>query len=38
MSCQAPVNNGHDIAKLIYDQLINDLKNNHSPKVDTYIL
>jgi hypothetical protein len=34
MSCRAPVTNGNDLAKSIHDQLIIDLKNGHSSKVD----
>ncbi|CAF4315830.1 unnamed protein product, partial [Adineta steineri] len=33
MSCQAPVNDGSDIARLIHDELIDDFKNNQSSKV-----
>jgi len=36
MSCRSPINNGYDLAKLIHDQLITDLKNDHSPKVNNY--
>lgn len=34
MSCRTPVNNGHDLAKLIHDQLIIDLENGSLPKVN----
>ncbi|CAF1099574.1 unnamed protein product [Adineta steineri] len=33
MSCQAPVNDGSDIARLIHDELIDDFKNGQSSKV-----
>ncbi|CAF1231131.1 unnamed protein product [Adineta steineri] len=33
MSCQAPVNDGSDIAKLIHDELIDDFENGQSSKV-----
>ncbi|CAF4019965.1 unnamed protein product [Adineta steineri] len=33
MSCQAPVNAGSDIARLIHDELIDDFKNNQSSEV-----
>ncbi|CAF0977458.1 unnamed protein product [Adineta steineri] len=33
MSCQAPVNDGSDIARLIHDELIHDFENNQSSKV-----
>ncbi|CAF0755528.1 unnamed protein product [Adineta steineri] len=33
MSCQAPVNDGSDIARLIHDKLIDDFENNQSSKV-----
>ncbi|CAF4815314.1 unnamed protein product [Rotaria sp. Silwood1] len=38
MSCRAPVNYGYDIAKLIHNQLIKDLKNDHSLKVNKYLI
>lgn len=38
MSCQASLSNGSDLAKLIHDQLIIDLENNHSPKVNPILL
>jgi hypothetical protein len=34
MSCRSPVNHGQAIAKLIHDQLIDDLKTGHVPKVN----
>ncbi|CAF0887996.1 unnamed protein product [Adineta steineri] len=33
MSCQAPVNDGSDIARLIHDELIGDFENSQSSKV-----
>ena len=33
MSCRAPIHSGYDIAKLLHDQLILDLKTGHSSKV-----
>ncbi|CAF0784045.1 unnamed protein product [Adineta steineri] len=33
MSCQAPVNDGSDIARLIHDELIDDFENDQSSKV-----
>ncbi|CAF1446705.1 unnamed protein product [Adineta steineri] len=33
MSCQAPVNDGSAIARLIHDELIDDFENNQSSKV-----
>ncbi|CAF4003919.1 unnamed protein product [Adineta steineri] len=33
MSCQAPVNDGSDIARLIHDELIGDFENSQSSKI-----
>ncbi|CAF4391517.1 unnamed protein product [Adineta steineri] len=33
MSCQAPVNDGSDIARLIHDELIGDFENGQSSKI-----
>jgi hypothetical protein len=35
---QASVNNDHDLVKLIHDQLIIDLKNSHSLRVNKYLI
>ena len=38
MVCRAPVNRGSTIAEFTCQQLINDLKQNHQPKVNEMTL